>query len=181
MLLDLGPSEEDGLKAITRLRQWAAVPIIVTSVRDTEECKVRALDAGADDYLAKPFGTAELLARVRAVLRRVLAEPETAGSILAIGGFRLDIERRAVFVDGREVHLTPHEYKLFATLMKNADKVLTHRQLLSTVWGREHVGDMSYLRVYMLHLRQKLERNAKHPVYLLTEPGIGYRLKSGAK
>lgn len=177
VLLDLGLPDIDGLELIPRIRAWSAVPIIVISARDQESDKIDALDAGADDYLTKPFGVGELLARIRVALRhaeRVGREPE---SEITVGDLRIHLDRRQVFVDGHEVRLTPLEYKLFATLMKHAGKVLTHKHLLNEVWGPSHVDQMQYLRVYMVQLRHKLERVPARPRYLVTEPGVGYRLR----
>jgi len=177
ILLDLGLPDLDGLAVIRRLREWTSVPVIVISARDEEQDKIEALDNGADDYLTKPFGTGELLARIRVALRhaeRVSGESEAA---ITVGELRLDLARRQVFVRGEEVHLTPIEYKLFATLMKHAGKVLTHRQLLKEVWGPSHTDQMQYLRVYMVQLRHKLEEDPARPRYLVTEPGVGYRLR----
>jgi two-component system KDP operon response regulator KdpE len=177
VLLDLGLPDLDGLQVARRVREWASVPIIVLSARGQEQDKIDALDGGADDYLTKPFGTGELLARVRVAIRhaeRVGAAPESS---IAVGDLRIDLARRRVEVDGNEVHLTPLEYKLFAVLMKHAGKVLTHRQLLADVWGPPYVEQAQYLRVYMAQLRHKLERDPARPRYLVTEPNIGYRLK----
>jgi two-component system KDP operon response regulator KdpE len=177
VLLDLGLPDLDGLAVIRRLREWTTVPVIVISARDQEQEKIEALDSGADDYLTKPFGTGELLARIRVALRhaeRVSGDTEAA---VTVGELRLDLARRQVFVRGDEVHLTPIEYKLFATLMKHAGKVLTHRQLLKEVWGPSHLHQMQYLRVYMGQLRHKLEDEPARPRYLVTEPGVGYRLR----
>jgi two-component system KDP operon response regulator KdpE len=180
VLLDLGLPDMDGLEVTRRLREWSAVPIVVISARGQEQDKIAALDGGADDYLTKPFGAGELLARLRVALRhaeRVAGEPESA---VTVGELRIDLGRRQVFLGTDEVHLTPIEYKLFATLMKHAGKVLTHRQILKEVWGPTHVDQTQYLRVYMVQLRHKLERDPARPRYLITEPGVGYRLKSEA-
>ena len=180
VLLDLGLPDMDGLDVTRRLREWTAVPVIVISARGQEREKVEALDAGADDYLTKPFGSAELMARIRVALRhaaRTSQDPLT--SVVQIGeDLRVDLARRLVFVGENEVHLTPIEYKLLVALTKHAGMVLTHKQLLDQVWGPGHGHQMQYLRVYMAQLRQKLEANPAHPRYLVTEPGVGYRLKS---
>jgi len=180
VLLDLGLPDLDGLTVLGRLREWTRAPVIVLSARDREHDKIQALDRGADDYLTKPFGTGELLARMRVALRHAhhaATEPE---AVVTVGELRLDLARRQVFVRDREVHLTPNEYKLFATLMTHAGKVLTHRQLLKEVWGPSHVDQMQYLRVYMVQLRHKLEDTPARPRYLVTEPGVGYRLRDDA-
>jgi two-component system KDP operon response regulator KdpE len=179
VLLDLGLPDLDGLEVTKRIREWSAVPIIVISARGLESQKVAALDAGADDYVTKPFGTAELMARIRVALRhtaRTTDDPKS--SIVEIGSVKMDFGRRLVFVDGAEIHVTPIEYKLLTALVKNADKVLTHKQLLDQVWGPGHAHQMQYLRVYMTQLRRKLEKNPARPRHLTTEPGVGYRFKS---
>jgi two-component system KDP operon response regulator KdpE len=179
ILLDLGLPDGDGIDLTRRIREWSAVPIIVISARGREPDKVAALDAGADDYLTKPFGVGELLARLRVALRH--GHPGTGGAgepVFTVGGLRLDFEHRRVFIDDREIHLTPTEYKLLATLVRHAGKVLTHRQLLKEVWGPNAVEQTHYLRVYMTQLRHKLEADAARPRYLLTEPGVGYRLQA---
>ena len=179
ILLDLGLPDMDGLVVTQRLREWASVPIIVISARGQEEDKIHALDSGADDYLTKPFGTGELLARIRVALRHsARARQERSEPILTVGELSIDLDKRSVHVAGKEVHLTPIEYKLLATLLKNAGKVLTHRQLLKEVWGPGYANNTQYLRVYMVQLRHKLEQDATRPRYLVTEPGIGYRLRS---
>jgi len=179
ILLDLGLPDMDGLLVTKRLREWASAPIIVISARGQEDDKINALDAGADDYLTKPFGTGELLARIRVALRHsARSRQERSEPILTVGELSIDLDKRTVHVAGREVHLTPIEYKLLATLLKNAGKVLTHRQLLKEVWGPGYANNTQYLRVYMVQLRHKLEVDAARPRYLVTEPGVGYRLKS---
>ncbi len=178
ILLDLGLPDLDGMEVTRSVREWSTKPIVVISARGQETDKVRALDAGADDYLTKPFGTGELLARIRVALRHTLRSgADTPDATLVVGDLRLDLEKRQVFVADREVHLTPNEYKLFTVLMKNAGKVLTHRHLLKEVWGPAYATQTQYLRVYMVQLRQKLEHDSARPRYLLTEPGVGYRLK----
>jgi two-component system KDP operon response regulator KdpE len=177
IILDLGLPDIDGIEVTRRLREWSAIPIIVVSARGKEQDKVIALDAGADDYLTKPFGVGELLARVRVALRRLAAaNPETGEPVFEVGPLRIDLSRREVTVAGGPVHLTPNEYKLFSVLVKNAGRVLTHRQLLKEVWGPGSTDQSHYVRVYMNQLRQKLETDASRPKYLLTEPGVGYRL-----
>lgn len=178
VLLDLGLPDIDGMEVTQALRNWSAKPIIVISARGQEADKIRALDLGADDYLTKPFGTGELLARMRVALRRSnRTGSDSTDPCVVVGELKLDLEKRQVFAGDTEVHLTPNEYKLFAVLMKNAGKVLTHRHLLKEVWGPAYATQTQYLRVYMAQLRQKLERESARPRYLLTEPGVGYRLK----
>ena len=178
VLLDLGLPDMDGTEVTKSLRAWSAKPIIVISARGQEEDKIRALDAGADDYLTKPFATGELMARIRVALRRAShAGQERPEPILKVGELKMDLDKRQVFVNEREIHLTPNEYKLLAVLMKNAGRVLTHRQLLKEVWGPAYATQTQYLRVYMVQLRHKLERDSARPQYLVTEPGVGYRLK----
>jgi len=175
-LLDLGLPDLDGLVVTQRLREWSKTPIIVLSARGQEQDKIQALDAGADDYLTKPFGLGELLARLRVALRHAAAAPDGEPQ-LAVGELSVDLSRRQVFVAEREIHLTPIEYKLLATLVKHAGRVLTHRQLLNEVWGPNASEQVQYLRVYMAQLRQKLEQTPARPRYLITEPGVGYRLR----
>jgi two-component system KDP operon response regulator KdpE len=179
VLLDLGLPDMDGMDVTKELRTWSTKPIIVISARGQEEDKVGALDVGADDYLTKPFGMNELMARMRVALRHASrAKEESTEPMLKIGDLEIDLDRRRVTSSGREVHLTPNEYKLFAYLMKHAGKVLTHRQLLKEVWGPAYASQTHYLRVYMVQLRHKLETDAARPRYLVTEPGVGYRLKT---
>jgi two-component system, OmpR family, KDP operon response regulator KdpE len=184
LVLDLGLPDGDGLDVIKDVRGWSGVPIIVLSARSGELDKIAALDAGADDYLTKPFGTGELLARVRANLRR----PRNAAGdgaaieddpVFRFGEVEVDRTARIAKRAGREVHLTPIEYRLLSVLMANPGRVLTHRQLLREVWGPSHVDQSHYLRIYMGHLRQKLEADPTQPEYLLTETAVGYRLVSG--
>jgi two-component system KDP operon response regulator KdpE len=179
VLLDLGLPDIDGVEVTRRLREWSATPILIISARGQESQKVDALDAGADDYVTKPFGSAELLARIRVALRhasRSTQDPLT--SVVSVGDIRVDFAKRLVFRGPSEVHLTPNEYKLLCVLLRNPNKVLTHKQLLDQVWGPGHANQMQYLRVFMAQLRRKLEENAARPAHLLTEPGVGYRLKS---
>lgn len=177
ILLDLGLPDMDGLELMIRLREWSQTPVIVISARGQETDKIGALDVGADDYLTKPFGTGELLARIRVALRH--ADPlATEDPVFVLGRWRVDLAKRQVLVDGQEVHLTPLEYGLFTTLIRHAGKVVTHRQLLKEVWGGVAGAQPLYLRVYMAQLRHKLEETPSHPRYLQTEPGVGYRLKT---
>jgi len=179
ILLDLGLPDLEGTEVIRQLREWAPTPIIVLSARDQEQVKVAALDLGADDYVTKPFGVNELLARMRATLRQMArASVEQGDPVFTTGELRVDLGRRQIFVSDKEVHLTPIEYKLLATLVRYAGKVVTHRQLLKEVWGPLHVDEGHYLRVYMRQLRNKLEANPAQPQYLLTELGVGYRLRA---
>ncbi len=179
VIVDLGLPDMDGLEVIRRLREWSAVPIIVVSARGQETDKVTALDAGADDYLSKPFGVGELLARLRVALRHAARAGQGADdSAFTQGELCVDLARRRVLVRDKEVHLTPIEYRLLTTLVRHAGKVLTHRQLLKDVWGPTHADQSHYVRVYMGQLRRKLEDNPARPRYLLTEPGVGYRLAS---
>jgi two-component system KDP operon response regulator KdpE len=175
-LLDLGLPDLDGLEVTKRLREWTTVPIIVLSARGQERDKVAALDAGADDYLTKPFGVAELMARMRVALRHTAQLGPAGEAIFTVDRLRLDLARRRVFVEDQEVHLTPIEYKLLTTLAQHAGKVVTQRQLLQAVWGPGYATETHYLRVYMGQLRHKLEADPARPRYLLTEPGVGYRL-----
>ncbi len=177
VVVDLGLPDMDGLEVIRRLREWSAVPIIVLSARGQERDKVTALDAGADDYVSKPFGAGELLARVRVALRHTAgASHEADEAAFKVAELQVDLLRRRVFLGAREIHLTPIEYKLLTTLVKHAGKVVTHQQLLREVWGPTHTEQGHYVRVYMAHLRHKLEAEPARPRYLLTEPGVGYRL-----
>lgn len=178
VLLDLGLPDTDGLEVIRRLREWSPVPIIVISARGREQDKIAALDLGADDYLTKPFSVGELLARVRVALRHARrAVDGTDQPVFAVGDLRVDLARREVAVRDAPVHLTPTEYKLLAVLVRFAGRVVTHRQLLKEVWGLSATTQAHYLRVYMAQLRHKLEADPARPGYLLTEPGVGYRLR----
>lgn len=178
ILLDLGLPDGDGMELAQRIREWSRVPIIVISARGREDDKVAALDAGADDYLTKPFSVNELLARVRVALRHARSAAAVhEESVLEFGGLRIDLGRREVRVDDREVHLTPIEYKLLVLLASNAGRVLTHRQIIREVWGAAYAGQTHYVRVHMAELRKKIEENPARPRLLLTEPGVGYRLR----
>src|SRR3954470_8264409 len=174
ILLDLGLPDLDGIEVTRRLREWTTTPVIVVSARGHERDKVAALDAGADDYLTKPFGVGELLARIRVVGRRLAAaRADTGDPVFEVGGLRVDLARHAVTVDGQGVHLTPNEFKLLTVLAKNAGRVITHRHLLTAVWGAGSESEGHYLRVYMNQLRQKIESDPARPRYLRTEPGVG--------
>ncbi len=177
ILLDLGLPDLDGLQVIHQLREWTALPIIVLSARGQEQDKITALEAGADDYLTKPFGVGELVARVRVALRHGAAHSQPEEPLFTLDTLRVDLAKRQVFVAEVECHLTPLEYKLLITLIRHAGKVLTHRHLLKEVWGAAYVDENHYLRVYMGQLRHKLEADPTRPRYLITEPGVGYRLR----
>jgi two-component system KDP operon response regulator KdpE len=178
VLLDLGLPDVDGLEVTRRLRQWSQAPIVILSARGQETDKVAALDAGADDYLTKPFGLPELLARLRVALRHVAQRGPVDGQEFTAGPLRVDLAARRVWVNGKEVHLTALEYKLLAVLIEHADRVMTHRQLLAAVWGPGNTEQYQYLRVYMAHLRRKLEPDPTRPRVLRTETGVGYRLEA---
>ncbi|HSM93594.1 MAG TPA: response regulator [Anaeromyxobacteraceae bacterium] len=174
-LLDLGLPDGDGIDLARRVREWTHAPIIVLSARGREEDKVNALDAGADDYLTKPFGVNELLARLRVALRHSRAGPAEE-PVIEVGPLRIDLARREVRIEGREVRLTPTEYRLLTLLARHAGKVLTHRQILREVWG-PNATEAHYVRVHMAELRKKIERDPARPQLLITEPGVGYRLR----
>lgn len=176
LLLDLGLPDMDGLDVVKTLREWSQVPIIVLSARGRERDKVAALDAGADDYLTKPFGIGELMARIRVAVRHIRTEAETPDPIFEAKNLRIDIVHRRVYSFGAEVHLTPTEYKLLLQLVRHAGKVLTHRHLLTEVWGAAYADENHYLRVYMGQLRHKLEANPAQPQLIINEAGVGYRL-----
>jgi two-component system, OmpR family, KDP operon response regulator KdpE len=177
VILDLGLPDMDGLDIIRKVREWSAVPVIVLSARGQEADKVAALDAGADDYLSKPFGVGELMARMRVALRhRSRVSDGALQSAFDVGDLHVDLAARRVTVGGAQVHLTPIEYRLLVVLVHNAGKVVTQRQLLNEVWGPQATEQAHYLRVYMAHLRRKLEADPARPRYLLTEAGVGYRL-----
>ena len=175
LIVDLGLPDEDGVSFIARLRLTNSVPVLVLSARSQEPQKIEALDAGADDYLVKPFGVGELLARSRAMLRRAAVAPSPA-PVLRVGELEFDLVARELRISGALIHLTPREMDLFEALAKRPGKVVTHRQLLSEVWGAENVDQLHYLRIYMGHLRSKVELDPANPCFLLTELGAGYRL-----
>jgi two-component system KDP operon response regulator KdpE len=174
VLLDLGLPDMDGVTVLKRLREWSRVPVVVLTVRDREDDKIAALDNGADDYVTKPFSTGELLARLRVAQRHALPAPEAA--VFGSGEVEVDFVRRVVLRGGKEVKLTATEYSLLAVLARHAGRVMTHRQLLTEVWGPQAVEQTHYLRVYVAHLREKLEADANRPQLLITEAGVGYRL-----
>lgn len=176
IILDLGLPDFDGIEVTRRLREWSHTPIIILSVREAENDKIAALDAGADDYLTKPFSTGELMARMRAALRRQSSRPDEP--VLQAGDLKMDIARRAVTVGDNPVSLTPTEYEILRLLLQNAGKVLTHRQLLRQVWGVAYESEMHILRVNISNLRRKIEPDASRPTYISTEPGVGYRLRA---
>ena len=176
IVLDLGLPDADGVDIVSRLREWYTRPIIILSARSNENEKIKALDAGADDYLTKPFGIGELMARIRVALRRSAALDGPVATVFAFGDISIDLAARRVFRAGNEVHLTPNEYRLLTTLARHSGKVCTHRQLLAEVWGPGHVERGHYLRIYMGQLRHKLEFDPANPRHLRTEVGVGYRL-----
>jgi two-component system KDP operon response regulator KdpE len=176
VILDLGLPDMDGVSVLKRLREWSQVPVVVLSVRDREEDKIAALDAGADDYVTKPFSSGELLARLRVAQRHVT--PASEATVFRSGQLEVDLAARVVKLKGKEVKLTATEYSLLRLFVQHAGKVLTHRQILREVWGPNYVEQTHYLRVYLAHLREKLESNPAQPELLITEPGVGYRLVS---
>jgi two-component system KDP operon response regulator KdpE len=175
IILDLGLPDMDGVEVCARLREWTPVPIIVLSVRDSEQDKVAALDRGADDYLTKPFGIDELLARIRVSLRHLSQSKGASNPVITTGDVTIDLARHVVTRDGEEIKLTATEFGLLAFLAANEGRVLTHRSILEHVWGWAEGDNVEYLRVYMMQLRKKLEDDPRHPRFLLTEPGVGYR------
>ena len=179
LITDLRMPNMDGLELCRRVREKSLLPIIVLSVKGEERTKVEALDAGADDYVTKPFNVNELLARVRAALRRAKAKEKPESQLIEIGDFRIDLETRTVGVKNRDVHLTPKELDLLVYLARHPGKVITHRALLSAVWGENSVEQPAYLRVFIGHLRKKLEANESAPRYIVTEPWVGYRFEPG--
>lgn len=175
IILDLGLPDFDGIEVTRRLREWSETPIIVLSVREAEIDKIAALDAGADDYLTKPFGTGELMARMRVAMRRTGGKSDEP--VLQVDRLKMDVSRRLVMVDDNQISLTPTEYEILRLLLQNAGKVLTHRQLLKQVWGTPYEDEMHILRVNISNLRRKIEPDPSRPHYLLTEPGVGYRIR----
>jgi two-component system KDP operon response regulator KdpE len=179
VLLDLGLPDRDGLEVLKQLREWSSVPVIIISARGQEQDKIKGLDSGADDYLTKPFSVGELLARMRACLRRrAMGEKESGEPVFADGDLRVDLVNRQVFVRDAEVKLTPIEYKLLAEFVRHAGKVLTHRHLLKEVWNLHNEEQSHYVRIFVRQLRQKIEADPARPAHILTEPGVGYRLKA---
>ncbi len=176
LILDLGLPDGDGIEFLVKLREWTMVPVIVVSARGREDDKVSALDAGADDYLTKPFGVQELLARIRVALRHAAAR-EAPEPTIAVGPLAIDIASRVVTLDGNEVHLTPIEYRILVLLAKNLGRVLTHQQILKEVWGAAYSTHNHYVRVHMAELRKKIEHDPARPRFLVTESGVGYRLR----
>ena len=175
IILDLGLPDFDGIEVTRRLREWSQTPIIILSVREAENDKIAALDAGADDYLTKPFGTGELMARMRVVMRRPANKSNEP--VIQVDNLKIDLSRRLVLVNGKEISLTPTEYDILRLLMQNAGKVITHRQLLRQVWGTAYESEMHLLRVNISNLRRKIESDPARPHYLVTESGVGYRLR----
>ncbi len=179
VILDLGLPDADGMEVMRRLREWSQVPVIVLSVRERESDKIDALDAGADDYLTKPFSMGELVARIRVALRRVAKTGDEP--VLAFGDLTIDLARRMILLRGEELKMTPTEYEILKYLALHAGRVVTHRQLLKSVWGPNYQGETHYLRVYIGQLRRKIEANPAQPRYITTEPGVGYRFMPGAE
>jgi len=179
VILDLGLPDMNGFTVCSRLREWSNIPIIVLSVRESEQDKVRALDQGADDYLVKPFGIEELLARIRVALRHSAQVPRGQETSIKAGELSIDLAGHIVTRGGEEVKLTATEFKLLAYLAQNPGRVLTHQSILRKVWGIEYIDDVEYLRVYVSQLRKKLEKDPRHPRHLLSEPGVGYRFSEG--
>ena len=177
ILLDLGLPDLDGLEVLGRIREWSQTPVIILSAREQEQDKIRALDAGADDYLTKPFSAGELLARIRVALRHQVMQEGQTEPVFVLDTLRVDLAKRRVFLKESEIHLTPIEYRLLAYLIKNAGKVVTHKQLLKEVWGPAYANQSHYVRVYMGMLRHKLEEDPSRPRFFINEPGVGYRLR----
>lgn len=177
VILDLGLPDQDGQDFIRQIREWSQVPIIVLSARDQESDKVEALENGADDYLTKPFAAGELLARIKVALRHARRTEKDGGAVYTFESLNVDLAARRVTLDGEDVHLTPIEYKLLSVLVQHAGRVLTHSQLLKAVWGRHSNEQNHYLRIHTQHLREKLKDDPLQPRFIITEPGVGYRLK----
>lgn len=174
VILDMGLPDLDGLEVLKRLREWTQIPVIILSVRDSDTDKVAALDAGADDYLTKPFSVDELMARIRTAQRH--SQPQLEESVFTSGRLQVDLTRRLVMIEGEPIKLTPTEYALLRLLIQHVGRVLTHQQILRAIWGAEYIHETHYLRVYFAQLRQKIESNPALPEIILTEPGVGYRL-----
>lgn len=174
LIIDLGLPDIDGKEVVKQIREWSETPIIILTARDQEQEKIEALDSGADDYITKPFGVGELLARMRVCLRHAATAEQQP--ILACGGLVVDLQQRRVTVEGHEVKLTPTEYEIIKMMMQHAGKVITHKQLLKAVWGNAYQQDTHYIRVYIGQLRRKIEQNPTQPRYIITESGVGYRL-----
>jgi two-component system KDP operon response regulator KdpE len=179
VILDMGLPDMDGLEVLKRLREWTETPVIVLSVRDSDRDKIAALDAGADDYLTKPFSVDELMARIRVARRH--SQPQPSPQVYNAGPLQVDLTRRLVTVSGEPVKLTPTEYALLRYMIQHAGRVLTHQQILREVWGPEYINETHYLRVYFAQLRQKIEADPTLPKIILTEPGVGYRLAAGSE
>jgi two-component system KDP operon response regulator KdpE len=177
-IVDLGLPDVDGVEVVRHIRDWSAMPIIILSARSQEQTKIEAFGAGADDYVTKPFGIGELLARIRVALRHAV-RTAGGGDVLRFENATVDLDKRTAIRDGQPIHLTPIEFRLIAALARHIDKVVTHRQLLAEVWGPTHEGDTHYLRIYMKQLRDKLEPDPVRPKHLITEIGVGYRLVAG--
>ena len=176
VILDMGLPDQEGFEVLRRIREWSQVPVIILSVRGQDQDKVRALDIGADDYLTKPFSMGELMARIRVALRHQGNRKDEP--VIQVGDLYMDLSRRNVKVEGNEIHLTPIEYDLLKMLISNAGKVVTHRQLIQAIWGSEAQENYQYLRIYISQLRKKIEKDPNQPLLILTEPGIGYRLRA---
>lgn len=174
VILDLGLPDLDGKQVVTQIREWSTVPVIVLTARDQEQEKIAALDAGADDYMTKPFSVGELMARMRVCLRRVGSEVDKP--LISCGKIKIDIAAHLAYLDGEELKLTPLEYELLKLLVKNVGKVLTHKQILKSVWGEGFANDSHYVRIYIKQLRKKIEPDPTQPIYIVTESGVGYRL-----
>ena len=181
ILLDLGLPDLDGLDVLGRIREWSHTPVIILSAREQEHDKIRALDAGANDYLTKPFSAGELLARIRVALRNQGLQAGLSEPVFVLDTLRVDLSKRRVFLKESEIHLTPIEYKLLAYLVKNAGKVIMHKQLLEEVWGPAYANQVHYVRIYMGMLRHKLEEDPSRPRFFINEPGVGYRLRFEVK
>ena len=175
VIVDLGLPDMDGVEVVKKIREWSTIPIIILSARSEEKEKIIALDVGADDYLTKPFGTGELLARIRVALRRAISNEQAGNGTFSIADLTIDLIHRKITKMGEEIHLTPIEYRLLSVLAQHQGKVLTHRFLLKEVWGPNQMGNAHYLRIYMSQLRHKLEKEPVRPRYILTEAGVGYR------